>query len=578
MNRARKYLIPLFIAFFLLALATPAFLQPVTGTWTPYGWLFKSAVGDKGPALKTSVDTGLTQVDARLAKQIWTGDPAIAAAIGAPVVEYITALESAITAIGSTPCTLHIPTGTNTFNASVTIPANIEIVPERGALFILGNYNLYINGPFRAGPYKVFSYTGTGAVSFGPGAVTEVFSEWWGAIGNGTADDTTPVWAAKYASEGNGFTLRFLPGKTYAISWLQIAAGNWAVNARGAKILHNGSTANSVSGFNDLIVACPTNPLTSGSMDNFRWDGGLLVAKQSATNPTHALLFCARFWHSQFTFEGFQCGNSWDTPTTNYSSYGIYVQGYIAGGSTGTYYDDFWPGHITGATSAGIYIYCYGGNLNANNLNFWGGRIKFCQVGVDIQAGQGNNFYGFEIEDCTSYGLIIESAAKTDGFYGGWLEANNSNGQQMSILCSDNSFSFTGTLSTQPDAATISACQYLNTNWGVKPLIIDLPFTPTISSGAVTLPGGYSFYKINLNANVTSITFPASPADVTPIKVRFFQGAGGPYTVSGWPSNVRFPGGSFTVTPTVGKSDCITFEYDQYTGYWLAIAITQNVG
>ena len=164
----RKYLIPPFIAFFLLALAIPAYLQPVTGTWTANNWLFKLALGDKGPAAKTQLDTGLNQVDARLAKEIWVGDPNCG-----------TTLQGAITTISTSSATLHVPPGTYTISTSITVPANIILKPENGALFSVSSGQvLTISGPLDAGPFQIFSGAGTVALA---GPIPFAYPEWWGS-------------------------------------------------------------------------------------------------------------------------------------------------------------------------------------------------------------------------------------------------------------------------------------------------------------------------------------------------------------------------------------------------------------
>jgi len=54
-------------------------------------------------------------------------------------------------------------------------------------------YKITINGPFSAGLYQVFS--GDGSVSFGDGAVVEVYPEWWGAD-TSSSDNTVAFQAA----------------------------------------------------------------------------------------------------------------------------------------------------------------------------------------------------------------------------------------------------------------------------------------------------------------------------------------------------------------------------------------------
>ena len=86
-------------------------------------------------------------------------------------------LDAAITAISTTPTTLHIDS-TATMLANVTVPATCAIVVLKGGTINQSTYALVINGPFDAGIFEVF--TGTGAVTFGAGSCPELISEWWG--------------------------------------------------------------------------------------------------------------------------------------------------------------------------------------------------------------------------------------------------------------------------------------------------------------------------------------------------------------------------------------------------------------
>ena len=58
----------------VLLLAIPA----VAGTWTPNSFIYKPSTGARGEADKKTFDSGLDRVDARLGKEIWVGDPAVA--------------------------------------------------------------------------------------------------------------------------------------------------------------------------------------------------------------------------------------------------------------------------------------------------------------------------------------------------------------------------------------------------------------------------------------------------------------------------------------------------------------------
>lgn len=137
-----------------------------------------------------------------------------------------------VDAIGATKsATLVFPhydtgdTTTYTFATSETIPANFRVVVEDGALLQLDNgVTLTINGPFEAGLYQAFTWTGTGKVDFSPGARKEVYPQWWGAVGDGTTDDKAAIQAAVDSIptgatySGGGVVFFPVPSKSYFIA------------------------------------------------------------------------------------------------------------------------------------------------------------------------------------------------------------------------------------------------------------------------------------------------------------------------------------------------------------------------
>ena len=192
------------ITYFLIALLLVIFSGQVwadTGATTTHGFLYKPPLAARGQIEKNTFDAGLDRVDARLGKEIWVGDP-----------NYGTTFQAAVTAIGSNNVILRVPAGTHNITADLTVPANITLKPERGAVFTIATgKTLTINGGLEAGSYPVFSYSGTGkAMLNGPQSI--VRATWFpgtdiGAqINNAVAacGDTRPQSITVTAAEWNG--------------------------------------------------------------------------------------------------------------------------------------------------------------------------------------------------------------------------------------------------------------------------------------------------------------------------------------------------------------------------------------
>jgi hypothetical protein len=190
-------------AFLLLSLFVT---QTMAGSWTLNEFLYKPALGARGAGEKDTYDSGLDRVDARLGKQIWVGDP-----------KYGSTIQSSVAAIGSTPTTLRIPPGTWNILENLTIPANINLKVEQGAILSLGEgVTLTINGPLEAGSYQIFSCTGSGKAVFSARTMRDALPQWWGATGAGIAthDDTAAIQAAL----NSGAPRVVFNGGTYGVS------------------------------------------------------------------------------------------------------------------------------------------------------------------------------------------------------------------------------------------------------------------------------------------------------------------------------------------------------------------------
>lgn len=194
------------IALWIFGLLMVAAVSPWpvwAGTLTPHEFIYKPSLGARGAEEKLAFDAGLDRLDARLGKEIWVGDP-----------NYGVTLQHALSAIGSNNAILRIPSGTQTIAANLTIPANITLKMERGVMLAIADgVTLSLNGGLDAGLYQIFSCFGTGRVMFAPGTVVQVYPQWWGAKGDGIANDTAAITAALAAN-----SCVYVPAGTYLVN------------------------------------------------------------------------------------------------------------------------------------------------------------------------------------------------------------------------------------------------------------------------------------------------------------------------------------------------------------------------
>jgi hypothetical protein len=180
-------------------------IQVMAGTWTSNNFLYKPATGARGADEKAKFDSGLNRVDSRLANEKWLNDALYNGDLG-----------TAITTIGSAKTVLSIPAGNWPIAANLTVPANLTLKLTHGAvLTIATGQTLTINGSLEAGRYQIFSGTGTGKVS----GLKTVYPEWFGAVGDGSTDDTLALNLTATACVSGG-VIYLAPATYKTTGWL----------------------------------------------------------------------------------------------------------------------------------------------------------------------------------------------------------------------------------------------------------------------------------------------------------------------------------------------------------------------
>jgi hypothetical protein len=382
-----------------------------------------------------------------------------------------------------------IALGTTTLTTNLTIPATQTLVMDQGSLITIPNgLTLTINGPFQAGRYQVFNCTGTGNVVFGSGATQHIYPEWWGAVNSATVDDSAPVLAAIIAAQGCNGNLVLSPDCTYAVSQFPVTQGYWSVTATGATLLHNGSN-NALLNINPPI-GFPVQPYY------FKWKGGSLVAKQSATNPTTDVVFLAQFWYATLEFDLIECGKVGDS-NTQYAANGIHIQGGPAYSMQGTYYNNIYGGIIRQATGHAIYMQGYNaGSSYVNANNFYNIRQQFCAIGTAMDGCFSNTFYSNETEDETGYALVLTNSG-SNVWYNMCIEDCNGGGANDPFsLDTTKGNCWSGSVSNNTISATSLSnwASYNDTKVRNQLTLVPLAAVPAnIVTGRIVMAGGVNW-------------------------------------------------------------------------------------
>lgn len=192
--------------------------------------------------------------------------------------EWWASLTAAIVSLGTTETDLLISSQT-TCTANTIVPSTIRLLFTQGGSVNQSTYTLTINGNIETGLHKIFY--GTGVVTFGAGAVKEVYPEWWGAVGDGSTNDYTAGTNA-LNSMAAGQTLSF-SAKNYVIStasqaWIILTDGITVQGTRGTNIIVNGAQAGFVIGNNDAA-----DGITIGSNASIVTNGAFTSATTSWT-------------------------------------------------------------------------------------------------------------------------------------------------------------------------------------------------------------------------------------------------------------------------------------------------------
>lgn len=106
----------------------------------------------------------------------------------------ITAIEDAGALGAGAKYSLLLKRGTWIIDSNKTIPSNVFIILEHGAILsVSASTTLNINGGFLSPKTQAFQVVGTSSIIFGAGTIEKSYIQWFGATGDGTTDDAIPL-------------------------------------------------------------------------------------------------------------------------------------------------------------------------------------------------------------------------------------------------------------------------------------------------------------------------------------------------------------------------------------------------
>ena len=137
-----------------------------------------------------------------------------------------TTLSEALTTIGSSATTLVIPAeaGSVAVASNATIPANVSLRIMKGGKFAIADgATLTINGPIEAGPYQIFSWTGSGTVNLEYCPTKVFYLDNWGTP-SGLSYDIQPYLLKIAASVIKNKTIKVTKGNWRLATPVQFTA------------------------------------------------------------------------------------------------------------------------------------------------------------------------------------------------------------------------------------------------------------------------------------------------------------------------------------------------------------------
>ncbi|MCK4328800.1 right-handed parallel beta-helix repeat-containing protein [candidate division WOR-3 bacterium] len=208
-------------------------------------------------------------------------------------------------------------TTTYTFATNETIPSNIKVVREEGAILHFNTgITLAVESPFKSPTTKAFTWAGTGKILLGNAPIPCVYPEWWGAVSDGSSDFAAQLQAAVNSldvSNPKCVTVQLL-GHNYILnaSSINIDQDNWDSLNR-LVIQGTGYRSTLITVTNDSLTKIFDSPYTGSPVEH----GFLFKDFQVTTTYTYSV---GTAWHPATCF--------YMSNGANYEFSNIYVRGF----------------------------------------------------------------------------------------------------------------------------------------------------------------------------------------------------------------------------------------------------------
>ena len=315
-------------------------------------------------------------------------------------------LKEALAAAGSSPATLRLQPGDWVIPEDLVFPKNITLVFERGAIFSLGRgVKVTINGEIQAGFQPIFR---------GPGRVDGnlmarfIYPQWWGAQGDGAADDYEAIACAAQAARGK--VLYFTHG-VYITSQMLVLPQQIFVDADPGTVIKAGKPMPAVMTAD--VATRPDYGAQQFSLKNLRIDGNRLAHNciylyKISMNNFDALdgVSAYRAVSDGIVLAACQGGSFRNIKTLDNGGNGISILGCNSAA--------FHSLSATGNKKSGAHI----GRLTDKDGAHYGGGCTITRIHSESNAGHGVEI--FEVINNSRVSLA-----------GGWIEMNGGDGVRI---------------------------------------------------------------------------------------------------------------------------------------------------